>query len=305
MIDWPESANMLPLSVAELWVYPVKSCAGIRLSSVELLDTGLEWDRAWMVVDENGEFVSQRELPRMARVQPRFHLGQLELHAPGMLSLHVRLDAAERPCRVRVWDDEVNAYDMGDLAAQWFSDFLLSEGPPVAGLKHLRLVRFDPEVRRLSSMNWTKGVEATNQFSDGFPVLVLSQASLVGLNERLAVHGHKPVTMARFRPNVVLGGLQEHDEDRLSDLRLHALGASEAPSVWLQLVKPCARCSIPEVEPSTAHRHPAVTEAMRSYRADKRLLGAITFGMNAIVRGGWGQMLHEGMLGEGRWSGWD
>ncbi len=303
MTDFASADAALPLHIEELWIYPVKSCAGLRLSSVELLETGLEWDRTWMVVDANHEFVSQRELPRMALIQPRFRMGQLELRAPGMLSLHLALDAAESPCRVRVWDDEVDAYDMGDLAAQWFTDFLGPDAP--AGMQQLRLVRFDPDVRRLSSMKWTEGIEAPNQFSDGFPVLVVSRASLNELNERLAVLGHQPVGVQRFRPNIVLGGLESHDEDRLASVRLHADGAPEAPHVWLQPVKPCARCSIPDVDPATAEPGKAVGQTLHSYRQDRRLMGAITFGMNAIVRAGVGQMLHEGMRGHGEWGAWE
>ncbi len=102
-----------------------------------LTETGLDLDRAWMVVDEEGEFVSQRELPRMALVRPQLKHYEVVLRAPGMLALHLAIDGAEAPVKAKVWDDEVDAYDMGDVAAQWFSDFL--------GRK-LRLVRFDPEL---------------------------------------------------------------------------------------------------------------------------------------------------------------
>ncbi len=292
----------LPLHIEQLWTYPVKSCAGLRLSSIELLETGLEWDRTWMVVDERGEFVSQRELPRMALIRPRLRLGQLELHAPGMLTLHLLLDAAEAPRRVRVWDDELDAYDMGDLAAQWFSDFLGPEAP--AGMQRLRLVRFDPQVRRLSPLQWTGGAEALNQFSDGYPLLVLSAASLADFNERRAVLGQAPVGVERFRPNIVLGGLEAHDEDRLAHLRLHADSEPDAPGVELQLVKPCSRCSVPDVDPATAHATTDVSVLLNTYRQDRRLMGAITFGMNAIVRAGAGQMLREGMQGTGVWGAW-
>ena len=159
-------------TIAQLWVYPVKSCAGISLTVAELTDTGLLYDRAWMVVDEDGEFVTQRELPRMALIQTAFKMGQLVLRAPGMLALHLALDAAEGPLKVRVWDDEVMACDMGDLAAQWFSDFL---GAPA------RLVRFDPDVQRLSSLKWTGGVPAPVHFGDGFAVLVASAAVFTAL----------------------------------------------------------------------------------------------------------------------------
>ncbi len=297
----PENADQ-PFHIAELWVYPVKSCAGVRLPRATLLDTGLEWDRSWMVVDAQGEFVSQRELPRMALIQPSFKLGQLVLRAPGMLALHLQLDAAEAPARVRVWDDEVEAYDMGDVAAQWFSDFL-SPGAP-AGLQRLRLVRFDPEVQRLSSLKWTGGVPAPVHFGDGFAVLVASAAALDDLNTRLAAAGQPAVDMRRLRPNIVLGGVAAHDEDRFSDLYLPGSCAAEA-TTHLQLVKPCARCSIPDVNPDTAATGHAVGDALRAYRADARVNGAITFGMNAIVRAGSENMLAEGQTGWAAWGVWD
>ncbi|NIC42980.1 MOSC domain-containing protein [Aquabacterium sp. A08] len=300
------SDDPLPLTVEQLWTYPVKSCAGLRLHSVPLLETGLEWDRTWMLVDATGEFVSQRELPRMALIRPRFHLGRLELQAPGMRVLPLPLDAAGHPRRVRVWDDEVDAYDMGDLAAQWFTE-CLAPGAPHGLQAGLRLVRFDPDVRRLSAPAWTGGVEAPNQFSDGFPLLVLSSASLAEANERLALLGLPPLGPERFRPNLVLGGLAAHDEDRLADIHLHAQlpdGAEPGPAVWLQPVKPCARCTMPDVDPQTAERGSAVGQLLHGYRQDRRLMGAVTFGMNAIVRRGDGQLLHEGMAGHGTWGAW-
>lgn len=303
MNDTPDT---LPLHIEQLWIYPVKSCAGIRLSSVELLETGLQWDRAWMVVDEAGVFVSQRDLPRMALITPRLHAGWLELTAPGMLSLQVPLEATGAVRRVRVWDDEVNAWDMGDTAAQWLSHFL-TPGDGVSATPTLRLVRFDPAVQRLSSLQWTGGAQAPNLFSDGYPVLLLSAAAVRDLNERLAVLGHEPAGVERFRPNVVLGGVEAHDEDRLSLIRLRAQAAEHArdrPEVHLQPVKPCARCSVPDVNPQTAERTAHVSQTLHSYRQDRRLMGATTFGMNAIVRRGAGQMLHEGMTGVGVWDAW-
>ncbi|MEY2952497.1 MAG: hypothetical protein RLZZ401_584, partial [Pseudomonadota bacterium] len=140
--------------IAELWVYPVKSCAGVSVAQARLTDTGLDLDRAWMLVDARGDFLTQRELPRMALIQPTLKTYEMVLKAPGMLALHVALDAVEAAVRVRVWDDEVAAFDMGAVAAQWLSDFL---GTPA------RLVRFDPDERRLSDLQWTGGVEAFNQ----------------------------------------------------------------------------------------------------------------------------------------------
>ena len=264
-----------------LHVYPVKSCAGIALPQAVLTETGLDLDRAWMLVDEEGRFVSQRVLPRMALIRPQLKTYEMVLCAPGMLALHVAIDAVEMPARVRVWDDEVPAYDMGDLAAQWFSDFL---GRP------LRMVRFDPDHRRLSNPRWTGEVEALNQFSDGFAILVTSRAALDELNTRLAAAGHGAVTMERFRPNLVLDGIAAHDEDRLDTLRI----ATDTGEITLKLVKPCARCPIPNIDPATAQSHPAVGDTLQAYRKDPRLDGAITFGMNAIVTGGIDQLLAVG-----------
>jgi uncharacterized protein YcbX len=256
--------------ISRLFVYPVKSCAGVEVREAVLTETGLEFDRAWMVVDEDGVFVTQRELPRMALIKPTLRLSDMVLKAPGMLALHIELNSVEGPAKVRVWKDEVDAWDMGDLAAQWFSDFLG---------KKVRLVRFDPDFRRLSNMEWTKGVEAPNQFSDGYPVLVVGEASLEGLNGRLAAAGHGPVGIERFRPNVVLSGMEAHDEDRLDLLHIQA----EGEEVQLRPVKPCPRCPIPNIDPATATSSPEVSDTLQGYRQDARVNGAITFGMNLIV----------------------
>lgn len=272
------------LRLAALNVYPIKSCAGVSLDEALLIETGLEFDRAWMLVDADGRFVTQRELPRMALVQAQLKAYELVLRAPGMLALHLALDAVEAPCRVTVWKDEVAAYDMGDLAAQWFSDFLQQP---------LRLVRFDPEQRRLSNRQWTGDIEAENAFSDGYPLLVVSQASLDGLNARLAAAGHAPVTMARFRPNLVIAGVEAHDEDHIDEI---VFDTEDGP-VRLKLVKPCPRCPIPDIDPATAERGHAVGDTLQGYRADPRVDGAISFGMNAVIVEGVERPLRTGMAG--------
>lgn len=280
--------------IAQLFVYPIKSCAGIEVSEALLTETGFDLDRAWMVVDARGEFVTQREQPRLALVQPQFRRGgtELQLRAPGMLALNLAVDVVEQPVRVRVWDDEVAAYDMGDVAAQWFTDFLslTPQGLPGAQGARFRLVRFDPEQRRLSSLKWTGGVEALNQFSDGFPLLVLGQAALDDLNGRLQAAGHVPVGVARFRPNIVLAGLEAHDEDRLDTL---CIGTEEG-GVQLKPVKPCPRCPIPNIDPATALSSPVVGDTLQTYRQDARVNGAVTFGMNAIVLAGLDAVLRVG-----------
>ncbi len=275
-------------TIARLFVHPVKSCAGVEVSEALLTPAGLELDRAFMVVDAQGRFLTQRQHPRMALVRPQIGAQEplLRLQAPGMPDLPVALPepapaSARTGVSVSVWDDVVPAWDMGEPAAQWFSAFL--------GLA-CRLVRFDPAHWRLSSLDWTGGIEAPNRFSDGFPLLVASQASVDGLNERLLAAGEAAVGVERFRPNIVIGGVEAHDEDRIDALHI---GTPEG-EVRLQLVKPCVRCPIPDIDPATAESTPAVSTALRRYRQDKRLGGAISFGMNAIVLEGAGRLLRVG-----------
>lgn len=274
------------VSVHSLHIHPIKSCAGIAVPQALLIETGLELDRAWMVVDEHGHFLTQRELPKMQLVRPTLRTDDLVLRAPGMLALHLTIDAVEAPCRATVWGDEVAAFDMGKVAAQWFTDYL---GRPA------RLVRFDPEHRRECDAKWTAGLPAQTAFADGFPLLVASTASLAELNRRLAAAGQPPAAMERFRPNIVLDGLEDaHAEDFIDEL---VIESPQGPVV-LKLVKPCSRCSIPDVDPVTAETGHAIADTLLPYRADPRLNGALTFGMNAIIVSGIDHVLQAGARGE-------
>ncbi len=290
----PTDTGDTAIHLTALNVYPIKSCGGVGLNESLLIETGLECDRLWMVVDAQGVFVTQRELPRMALIQPALKYTEAILRAPGMLALHLMMEAAEQPVRVRVWDDEVPAYDMGDLAAQWFTDFLHTPHAAHSGVAFpLRVARVDPEHKRLSDRAYTGDIEAENAFSDGFPLLITSEASLTELNRRLAARGANAATMARFRPNIVLGGLDAHGEDHLDEIRLNT---DEGP-VRLKLVKPCARCSIPNVDPLDGTLGHEPGDTLAAYRADARLGGAITFGMNAVIVEGIERALRVGQTG--------
>ena len=267
--------------IARLSVYPVKSCAAIDVEQAVLRATGLEYDRAWMVVDRTGEFVTQREHPRMALIKPGLTPDYLVLHAEGMPSMRVALDTAGPPLHAKVWSDSVPAHDMGPDAAHWLSRFLRHE---------LRLVRFDPDGRRLSDLHWTGGLEAPNQFGDGYPLLVAGEASLESLNDRLRAAGLATVEMNRFRPNIVLSGIEAHDEDRLGVLHVSTAGGA----AQIKPVKPCTRCPIPNIDQATAVSRPDVTDMLQTYRQNAQMDGAITFGMNAIVLKGMGQALRVG-----------
>ena len=279
----------LRVNLESVHVYPVKSCAGASPPSALLDETGFDLDRAYMVVDPAGRFVSQRELPRMALVRTTLKSEELVLRAPGMLAVHVALDRVEERAEAEIWNDRVAAFDMGPLCAQWFSDFL---GRP------LRLVRFDPEARRLASRDWTGRVEAPTAFQDGFPLLVVSTASLDELNRRLALAGEAAVTMTRFRPNLVLSGLEAHEEDQIDEI----LFSTDDGPVRLKCVKPCARCPIPDVDPESGVPGHAVGDTLSTYRAHPRMGGALTFGTNAVIVEGVGRTLAAGMRGDATYA---
>ena len=136
-------------------------------------------------------------------------------------------------------------------------------------------------------------MEALNQFADGYPLLVASEGSLSELNERLAAAGHGAVGIERFRPNIVLAGIESHDEDRIDALHV----ATAEGQAQLQPVKPCTRCPIPDIDPATALSSPEVGDVLRTYRSDPRVDGGITFGTNCIVLQGVEYTLKVGQLG--------
>ena len=271
--------------IEALHCYPVKSGAGIELEHGVLTPAGLEDDRRWMLVTGAGRFITQRELPRLALLRPRLSPDALLLTAPELPAIAIAL-AHHGPRRtVTVWQDSCQAYDEGDEAAAWLHALL--------GVA-CRLVRFDPAQPRLSERAWTGQLVAENRFSDGFPLLLLNAASLRELNSRLAV----PLPVNRFRPNLVLEGLQPYDEDRIDELH----GSDErGNAVRLKLVKPCTRCRITVTNQDTGELEgDEPLRTLRGYRYDARLRG-VCFGQNVIVAQGAGATLKRGQSLWIRW----
>jgi uncharacterized protein YcbX len=279
-------------TIASLHLYPIKSCAGLALQEATLGHAGLEsqgvGDREWMLVDaDGGRFLTQRQAPRMALVRPALGDGVLRVEAPGQQGLSVPLDgiASRRADRaVQVWNHECLAIDEGEEAAAWFSAFL---GRP------LRLVRFDPAHKRASNREWTGEVEALNRFSDGYPILLISQASLADLNDRLAENGREALPMNRFRPNIVLDGVGPYEEDYMEAL--------QGSGVRFKPVKPCPRCPVPSIEQSTGEFGPDPLDILSQYRSDERT-GGVIFGQNIVVLEGGGSVLKVGQEFEPEWN---
>lgn len=276
--------------VASLHIYPVKSCRGIDLEVATLGRAGLEsqgaGDREWMVVDGNGRFLTQREVTHMALIAPALDAGALVLRAPGMQALHVPLDlpfGRTATLEVLVWNHACRALDEGAEAAHWLSQYL--------GRK-VRLARFDPAHKRASNRQRTGATEALNRFSDGYPMLMVSRASLDDLNNRLQENGREALPMNRFRPNIVIDDVGPFDEDRLVSLT--------AGEIVLKPVKPCPRCPIPSIDQDTGMRGPDPLDILARYRDDPAL--GVIFGQNTIAASGVGTMLRIGQQFETEWN---
>jgi uncharacterized protein YcbX len=262
-------------TLGRLFIYPVKSAAGIECEQVELGPQGFKHDREWMIVDPAGRFLTQREEGRLARLATAIADGKLHLSIPSGQSISVSLVHGGENLAVQVWSAHCRAFDAGREAAQFLSEWL---GRP------LRLVRFDMTQPRFSEARWTAGRDVATLFSDGYPLLVLSQASITDLATRV---GHD-LPVQRFRPNILLEGVPPYAEDNASMLQTGA--------VSLQLTKACSRCVITTINHETGERtgtEPLAT--LKSYRFDREL-GGVVFGRNAYAVAGVGSTVSRGAL---------
>ncbi len=254
------------LHVVSLHIYPIKSCAGLSLASAEVDALGLAHDRRWVLTDPDGRFVTGRQEGRLVLVRAEPDTSGLRLSAPGMPDLDVPVPAADAPrANVQVWKDAVDAAHAGAAADAWFGAYL---GRP------LRLWYFDARSRRAIDPDYARSGEQV-AFADGYPLLAISQASLDQLNARLPA-GTAPLSMLRFRPNVVIAGAVPHAEDAWRRVRIGG--------VVFDAVKPCTRCVFTSVDPATGLRDPQ-GEPLTTLKSYRRAPAGITFGMNLIPRG--------------------
>ncbi len=254
------------MQIAALYSYPVKGGAPLAHTQMELDGRGPLHDRRWLVIDSADQFLSQRDLPRLALMQPAFQADALTLTAPEMNPLRIPL--AWQPGRMRdvtIWKDTCRAWDEGDAAAEWVSRYLGIEA---------RLVRMADDFVRRVDERYAPQLAQTG-FSDGFPLLVVSQASLDALNQRLLERGAEAIPMSRFRPNVVINGCDAFAEDEWKTI--------QANGVLLDVVKPCARCKVTTVDQATA-TIPDSDEPLATLATFRRWNGKVIFAQNAIHR---------------------
>lgn len=244
------------ISVAELNLYPIKSCRGHAIQASEIDARGFKHDRVFMLVDPLGSCLTQREYPAMALVVASVEVeALLELNAPDMPSLRVEYSTNGTWIDVDMWGTICKAIDQGERVADWFSTYLHTE---------CRLVHIaDDFVRPITD-------HSQGSFVDGYPFLILSDATLADLNSRLA----EPVTMQSFRPSIVLRGTTPYAEDTWRGIRI---GACE-----FEFIEPCKRCTLTTIDPASARRGKEPLRTLATYRRGPD--GAVLLGQYAVHR---------------------
>jgi uncharacterized protein len=250
------------LTVAELFRYPLKSAAALPLAQAQVEPLGVEHDRRWMVTERDGTFITGRKDPAMLRIQAVPSATGLRLSTPGLPVLEVPVPSRDAPrLETSIWNDTCSAARAGEEADGWLSTFL---GRPVS------LVYVDERMERPVDPRCAAPGDKVG-FADGFPLLLLSRASLEALNQRLA----RPVTMLHFRPNLVVEGCEPFAEDTWKRLRIG--------DVELEVASPCARCVFTTVDPLTLKQDPE-GEPLRTLNTFRRQKNKVMFGQNVVVR---------------------
>jgi uncharacterized protein YcbX len=255
----------MSVTVSQINIFPIKSCRGISLPSGMMTRRGFEFDRQWMIVTDDGDFLTQRQLPTMSQILPQITAAQepsqeveMQLSAPGMSSLNFQSSTAGTSRQVVVWKDTCEATDEGDLVAEWLSAFLKTK---------CRLVRFSESFVRTVDEKYAKTREDQVGFADGFPFLLISESSLEDLNERMP----QVLPMNRFRPNIVVRGCEPYAEDNWKTVNI---GKAK-----LHLVKPCARCVITCTDQDTSK---VGVEPLKTLAGFRNEMNKILFGQNLV-----------------------
>ncbi len=252
------------LTLSEIWIYPIKSLAGIRLPQWEVKSKGLRFDRRWMLVDENGIFMTQRATPQMALLKTSLEGNTLSItHNGNAISLSLDQEPNGEPLHCQVWNDPVEVVEVNKETSAWFSENL--------GVK-CKLVAFPEGNKREVDPNYISGHEVS--LADGYPFLIIGEQSLANLNNRLE---HK-IEMRRFRPNFVFKGGKAFDEDTW---RNFSIG-----SIQFLGVKPCARCQIITIDPDTGEKGIEPSKTLATFRTSNN---KILFGQNLVA-------LNEGIV---------
>jgi uncharacterized protein len=248
------------LKVSHLYIYPIKSLAGIAKETVEIANTGFKYDRRWMLIDENNIFLSQRTHPQMALLQPtETKEGIVVTHKNNPLqSINIPFyNEGKSTIQVTIWDDVCEAVEVSTLCSNWFSEMLQI---------NCKLVYMPDETKRLVDKRYAANNEVTS-FSDGYPILIIGQASLDTLNTKL----DHPIPMNRFRPNIVFTGGHAHIEDEMESFTINDINFLG--------VKPCARCVMTTIDQQNIEKGKEPLKTLATYRTKNN---KIYFGQNIL-----------------------
>ncbi len=244
--------------LSQIYIYPVKSLAGIPVDNWPVDKRGLLYDRKWMLVDSNRHFLSQRRLPEMALIGTRIEADQLILSAPGQTDLNLPLHPTDgEELEVIVWHDHCQAKSCGNAADAWLSRFL--------GIECRLVYQAEHDVRKVDP-NYATDKDQTS-FSDGYPFLIVSENSLNALNQAMQLQ----FSISRFRPNLVLSDCDSYAEDTWRRITINAIG--------FRLPKPCSRCSVPTIDPLTAL---SGKEPLTTLNKLRKSQNKVYFGQNAL-----------------------
>lgn len=249
---------MLNPILSDIFIYPVKSLAGIKVSKWPVTEKGLLHDRKWMLIDSNNQFISQRRVSRMALIKTQLTESQLILSTSSSHSISLPLFPVDgENCLITLWKDQCHAKTTTSQANQWLSEFLGIE---------CQLVYQPDEVTRHVDPTYAKASDKV-YFSDGFPFLIVSTASLTELNQAMEVD----IPMLRFRPNLVISDCQSFAEDGWREITIN--------NIKFRLPKACSRCSIPTIDLETAEFSKEPLKTLNRLRKWKK---QVFFGQNAL-----------------------
>lgn len=246
-------------SLSQIFIYPIKSLAGIQVDQWPVTPTGLKYDRKWMLVDKQQQFLSQRRLPKMALLKTQMIDQQLIVSAPNQADLVLRLEppTTNDTQEVTAWGDKCQALEVSQQANQWFSDFLATP---------CTLVYQPDENIRTVDQKYALANDQTS-FSDGFPFLIISAASLALLNQQMGLS----LSIRCFRPNLVISDCSAYAEDSWRKISIGEIA--------FRLPKPCSRCSVPQIDPDTALTG---KEPLRTLARTRKWNNKVFFGQNAL-----------------------
>lgn len=250
------------LHLTEIWIYPVKSLGGIRLKSSRVLGKGLEYDRRYMIVDENGVAITQRQFPAMALFKTSIDNGMIRIrYHSDEIQIPLTPNVRSGSIPAIIWDDTVLVHELDQRYSDWFSAHLGGS---------CKLVYFPENERRPVDQKYQINDENVS-LADAYPILVIGQSSLDDLSSRL----QEPVPMNRFRPNFVFEGADAFSEDQW---KLFTIGECQFTGV-----KPCARCAVPTINQDTAQKSAEPLRTLNKYRSGSN---KVYFGQNVMVLSG-------------------